>query len=232
MKIAKRDLALIFVIVGVLAAFCSYKFYFSGVLEDIEKEEKKQDELQVSINEVQARAAEEPTMNAAMDQWAADIEKILGKYDIAYIYEDGILYINKVETDNIAEISSFTVGETSLQSTIEGQGKFAGTIYSKGATSYNFNYSVKSYEELKTFIDYIVSGREGVKALESMNFAPDETTGGFKGDVMMSIYTISDGSKEYKAPVINDIPQGVQNIWGVGNAAPTPAPQPEEEPAA
>lgn len=218
MKIAKRDIAIIMIVVGLLAAFCSYKFYFSSVLDDVETEKKEQSELQTEIDKVAAVAGTETTMNKEIKQWSDEIEAMLEKYDVLYTYEDGILWLKQIEDETTLEgtqIETYTVGETGISSTVTGQGNFNGKFYYQGTTSYSFSYEVQDYATLKLFIDYIVSGDDGVKTLDSMSFTVDPETGVITGNINMTVYVLSDGSKAYTAPEIDGVTTGgVENIFG------------------
>lgn len=218
MKIAKRDIAIIMIVVGLLAAFCSYKFYFSGVLDDVDAEKKKQAELQTEIDKVAAVAGTETAMKNEVKKWSDEIESMLEKYDVLYTYEDGILWMKQIEEEKDLTgtlIETYTIGETGLNVAVTGQGDFAGKNYYQGTTNYSFSYEVQDYATLKKFIDYIVSGNDGVKTLDSMSFTVDPETGVTTGNISMTVYVLSDGTKAYTAPEIEGVTTGdVKNIFG------------------
>ncbi len=219
MKIAKRDLALIMVIVGLLAAFCSYKFSFEGTLETVEAENKKQEEKQAQITQLEAKANEVNNMKKEVVLWGDEITKILEDYDVFYSIEDGILWMSQIEKDTAASgkpalIDTYNVGEPGIAATVTGQGAFAGKEYKKGSTTYTYTYAVEDYDSLKHLIDYIVSGNDGVKTLDNMSFTVDEATGAVKGSITMTVYVLHDNTVPYEFPTIDGVDLGITNIWG------------------
>lgn len=221
MKISKRDLALLMVLFGIMAAFCSYKFYFSPTLETVEAEKAKQAELQVQLDEILKVAGTENQMSSEVKKWESEISKTLEGYKVFYTVEDGILWMKDIETGNLdAEngtsvlIKQYTVGEPNVSNTVTGQGSFTGKEFQKGSTNYSFSYEVTNYAAMKKLIDYIVSGNDGVKTLDSMSFAVNKETGVISGNITMTVYTMSDGTVAYTAPVIDGVTLGAGDIFG------------------
>lgn len=225
MKIAKKDIALIMIVLGLVLVFCSFKFAFSPALDKVDEEKSKQAELQTKIDEVKKVAGTEPDMEKEIAGWTKEIEDMLAKYHAAYSYEDGILWMKQIEDAGTASgnpvISAYTVNEigaASLTTTVEGQGAFSGKVYGKGTTSYSFDYAVADYNSLKSFLDYIVtaSNREGVKTIDNMSFAVDDKTGEISGSVNMTVYSVTDLANVllYKLPSVDGVNQGVSNIFG------------------
>ena len=219
MKIAKKDLALIMVIVGLLAAFCSYKFYFEGVLDTVEAENNKQEDKKAQIEQLEAKANEVNNMKKEVVLWGDEITKILDEYDVHYTIEDGILWMSQIEKDTAAKgmpvlIDTYSVGEPGISASVTGQGAFSGKNYQKGTTTYSYSYAVADYASLKNLIDYIVSGNDGVKTLDNMSFDVDTVTGEIEGSITMTVYVLHDSTVPYEFPEISGVSLGVTNIWG------------------
>lgn len=217
MKIAKRDIAIIMIVLGALVAFCSYKFFFSGALDVVEEENAKQEELQEEIDKVAAVAGTETKMKNEVKKWSDEIDAMIAKYDPYYEIEDGILWMKQIEDDGIAAISEYGVGEPVYATTITGQGDFSKKIYLQGTTSYTMNYTVVDYDALKDFIDYIAKGKnkkgeDGMKTIQSMTFNVTEV-GYITGTVTMTVYVMADGSVVYEAPDIPGVTLGVDPIF-------------------
>jgi len=227
MKIAKRDIAVIMVIVALLVVFCSYKFSWTPNQEAKEKEEARQSELQVQIDQVKARAAEQPRMEKEMAAWQEEISKAIQPFHSRYLYEDGIMYVKNLEeqaenenTPFEVKIKTWTVAESGYSNTISGQGCFTGTTYASGTTSYNYNYDITGYDQLKNLINYIVSEKDGsgVKSLDSMSFTYNKATGEkFTGTIVMTVYAITDGNNPYEPQNLEDVEQQItnDNIFGL-----------------
>jgi hypothetical protein len=220
MKIAKREIALIMVIIGVLAGFCTYRFYFSSKMDEVSAQETQQASLQSQIDEINLKVDDEKRMRSQMNDWESEVNDAVALYDLGYNYEDGILYMKELEDNEIAKVSTYNVAETSITASVAGQGKFAGKVFNEGTTTYSFNYEVENYDALKTFIDYIVDRDNGIRTLSSISFSVDESTGAISGTVSMNIYALTDGSAAYEQPTIDGVDQGIAsgNIFGITGA--------------
>jgi hypothetical protein len=212
MKIAKRDIAIIMVVIGVLFAFLVWNFSFKDALDKVDAENSKQATLDTQIEEVKAQASKVDGMNKEMDQWKKDVAKTMEKYDVNYTYEDGYLYLKSIEDMKDANIliDTYTINETTLDSIVEGGGAFEGKMFAYGSTQYNYNFNIDNYANFKRFVTYITSGEGGVKSLDSLTvkFDPDAEFGfDYKGTVIATAYAITDGTNAYEFPAI-----GVENL--------------------
>ena len=227
MKIAKRDIAIVLVIVGLLAVFFSYKFSFSPSREKVDQEKSKQASIQSEIDAIKAREKEADNMRKEMDKWTVEIADAVKPYHSAYLYEDGIMYMDNLEkqVDNENEeeafgvrIDTYSVGENAAGNEIQGQGCFAGKTYKTGSTGYSFNYDLTGYDQLKHFINYIISEKDGsgVKTLDSMSFNVANDTSNISGSVSLTAYTFSDGDNAYVPQNLEEVETGIEsgNIWG------------------
>ena len=230
MKIAKKDIALVMIIVALLAAFAAYKFSLSSNLDAVEEEESKQASLQQQIDEVKARADQVPKMEKEIAEWQTNVANWIKPFHAAHKYEDGIMYLRNLEhqdekdTDPFkAFILAYSLNETGIGTTISGQGSFSGATFVSGTANYDFEYRLTGYDELKRFITYIVSEVDGfgVKSLDSMSFELKEGKDLFEGDITMTAYSIAevDNGKEinpYVPQNLTDVEQGLEtdSIFG------------------
>ena len=231
MKIAKKDIALVMVLVAVIAAFCAYKFSMKSNLDKVEDEESKQAVLQQQIDEVKARADQVPKMEKEIGEWQSNVSNWLKPFHSAHIYEDGIMYLRNLEHQDEKDeeeafkafILEYTLNETGIESTVSGQGSFGGIIFNSGTAKYNFAYMLTGYSQLKNFITYIISEEDGfgVKSLDSMSFELTPGSDHFKGHMEMTAYAISeiDNGKvinPYVPQDLSEIEQGLEkdSIFG------------------
>ena len=227
MKIAKKDIALVMVIVALLAAFCAYKFSLSSNLDKVEDEESKQASLQQQIDEVKARADQVQKMEKEIADWQVEVSNKIKPFHAAYLYEDGIMYLDnlekqgeKEETENYfkVRIDGYSVGESAITNTVNGQGSFKGMVYTSGQTNYNYAYKIDGYDELKNFINYIISETDGsgVKSLDTMTFEVTPEDSHIEGDISMTVFSISDGTNTYKPQNLENVEQQIESetIWG------------------
>ena len=215
MKLAKRDIAILLIVFGLIAAFCSYKFILSPSLDTVEEENSQQESLQAQIDEVKQRADQESKMKQDISDWSEEIATAIGDYKAAYLYEDGVLYIKDLSEQDFAPvIETYNVGETAYGTIVTGQGSFAGTVYSAGSATYSFDYEVESYTELKEMVAYLVSGSDGVKTIDTLTASKDGAEGKITGSVTMSAYVLTDSiTNPYAAPDTSVSSSGISDIF-------------------
>ena len=230
MKIAKKDIALVMIIVALLAAFCAYKFSLSSDLDKVEDEESKQAALQLQIDEVKARADQVPKMEKEIAEWQTNVATWIKPFHAAHWYEDGIMYLRNLEHQDEKDtdpfkvaIVEYTLNETSINSSVSGQGSFSGASFVSGTAAYEYVYKIDGYPELKNFINYIISEVDGfgVKTLDSMSFQIQKGSDHFEGSINMTAYSIAevDNGKAinpYNPQNLTDIEQGLEtdSIFG------------------
>ena len=223
MKIAKRDIALLLIVFGLLIGFCAYKFFLSEDLKAVEDEEATQGNLQFQIDEVKARADQVPKMEKEIGEWQTIISNWLKPFHCYHQYEDAVMYLRNLEHQNEKDkdpfelsIYEYKLEETGINTTITGQGSFAGTSFSSGTANYEFKYEIKGYDQLKYFLTYMISEEDGfgVKSLDSMSFDLQSGSDVFRGTITMTAYAIAevDGGKlvnPYVPQKLDDIEQGL-----------------------
>ena len=230
MKIAKKDIALIMVIVALLAAFAAYKFSLSPNLDAVEDEESKQATLQKQIDEVKARADQVQKMEKEIAEWQTNVADWIKPFHAYHLYEDGIMYLRNLEHQDEKEnnpfkvrIPEWTVNETKIGTTINGQGSFNGVVFSSGTTSYHYNFEITGYQELKNNLTYMISEVDGfgVKSLDNLSLNILTGSDVFKGQITMTAYSITeiDGGKvvnPYNPQNLSEIEQGLEtdSIFG------------------
>lgn len=227
MKIAKKDIALVMVIVALIAAFCAYKFSLSVNLDKVDEEETKQATLQSQIDEVKARANEVQKMDKEIAEWQVNVTNWMKPFHSNYLYEDGIMYLKNLEDQKENDgdeafgvrIDSYTIGEAMLTSSVVGQGSFSGQAFMAGKTTYNYRYQLTGYDDLKDFINYLVSEKDGsgVKSLDSMSFSIDHANEEFEGNIVMSVFSISDGTNTYNPQDLTEVEQKIESNSIFGN---------------
>ncbi len=230
MKIAKKDLALVMIIVALLAAFAAYKFSLSANLDAVDDEEAKQASLQAQIDEVKARADQVPKMEKEIADWQTNVADWIKPFHSAHLYEDGIMYLRNLEHQDEKEkdpfkafILAYQLNETGINTSVSGQGSFSGQEFTSGTAVYDFEFRLTGYDELKNFFSYIISEVDGfgVKSLDSIAFDLEDGSDIFRGTVSMTAYAIAeiDNGKlvnPYVPQNLTDVEQGIEaeSIFG------------------
>ena len=91
MKVSKRDISIVMVLLGVIALFCVYQFYYRD-------SQKKVEELQKSIDKSTAENKEllkidETKLESEMTAAEKDLKAMVMGYPMAYRFDDMIMYL-------------------------------------------------------------------------------------------------------------------------------------------
>ncbi len=248
MKVSKRDLSIIMVLVGLVAAFCAYQFYFRGCLT----------ERNQTMEDVKSLKAEYEELNALMDRLTefrnsitnniAAMDKLVQSYPAFYRYEDGIMYLRNLEknTDSYGVyFSTYTVSQTVLADEYEGKvaEKKGDTFltktvnYAYGISTINASYTCDGYNQVKKLVNDVYNEKNDdvPKSIESIAMTFDNTTGKIIGSIAFNLYSLTDGVNNEYVPVdttLTDSDLGLDNtsenasgIFGTWE----PLPEEEEE---
>ena len=98
MKVSKRDISIVMVLLGVIALFCVYQFYYRD-------SQKKVEELQASIDRSTAENNEllkidETKLESEMTAAEKDLKAMVLEYPMTYRFDDMIMYLYDLEHTN------------------------------------------------------------------------------------------------------------------------------------
>ena len=249
MKVNKRDISILLVIVGVVAIFCAYQFYFSGCLDEREQIKSETAVLKTEYEELHSLMNSLQDYRNDIDTWTSEMNSLVKTFPTMYLYEDGILYLNDLEenTDDYdVYFDSYTISETAFEEPYTGTvGKKSGddwvtenVSYTFGTASINTTYSCNDYTKLKKLLNSIYNEKNDnvPKSIESVTMSFDDTTGIINGSMTLNMYSLTDGvNNSYTAPEITGVELGVdtesEQASGIFGTWEAPAEEPEEEPA-
>lgn len=117
------------------------------------------------------------------------------------------------ETEDVDGESTDTTETTDATQTVDTASTIstAATTISllKSPTSLGYQSSYKGLKDLVRTIN----GDTDRKSIESLSVGYDETTGNLVGTLEMSMYALSGTDKEYQAPVVTGVTDGLQQIF-------------------
>lgn len=214
-KISKRDIGILLVLLGALALFLSYQFIYKPNVAERNEVIEKTTQLNNEYNSLKDILDNQQKYDTEILQNAEKIEKIVARFPAMYLYEDGIMWLRALELNENFKVffSSYTVGETVYSDSFQGRVNNVEKSFAYGASTINASYQIDSYDSMKKLVSTIYADKNP-KNIESMAISFDNTTGVISGNININLFALTDGSKQYKAPEIPDMPIGLDCIFG------------------
>lgn len=215
MKISKRDLSIVMIIVGIAAAFAVYQFYFSNTMDERAEIIKKTETLQKEYDSLMAVADQQMTMEGETRLNEEKLATLVSEFPASYKYEDGIMYLYDLEHNESLDVtfSSYTILETTITDAYSGNVSGVPKVYAFGNSTITASYLCQTYAGMKTFVNGIYND-EYPKSIESIAMTFDSTTGNISGSIIVNMYSLTDGSNAYVAPIIPTVDMKVDCIFG------------------
>lgn len=234
MEKKKRDILLLLLLVGVLAFYLVYQFFFLKVQTQIESVEAENEGLQTKISGLQALLPNEDKYNEEIETMTADMAEITSKFPADSRLEDSYLFAINLSDQSGMTYSSISVGakepfyqpgatdaESATGTAPAATEAAAADASPVGADTGMIMYKIPvgfgiqtTYDGLKKAIDYICTQEER-KTIESLSVSFDNSTGNLSGTMSVNIFTLTGTNNTYEEPNIpTDIPTGTGNIFG------------------
>lgn len=211
-KISDSELRLILLLLSVVLLAAAYFLVYSKTVTAAEELEAQNDIDQATVDRLEAMVAVRAQVEAETEQLRQNIKDIIAKYPSDMTTEKAISIVQNIENASGVEFPSinFRMGnlvrdfsypneETNLPP--------AG-FYSGLSMNYTVNYA--GFKEMMTYI-YRLNDRMTAPTV-SMTY--DQVTDMVSGSVTMNLYYLTNTGKEYIAPEIHGIENGVYNIFG------------------
>lgn len=208
MKVTKRDIGLLVMLVGILAAILSYNFLYQ---KNVEKAEAEKAVLQ-SLKDTQAGLKELednlPFYKAEIERMADENAEIVAHYPANILPENEIMYAVDMEDNNEIYYSNLGYGTPNMIVTgVEDQTGLAGY-----EVIMSMNYQ-GSYEGLKNVILYN-KDQNNRMVIDSLTAAYDSTTGMLTGNMTLNQYFMTGTENVYIEPYVPTLNLGTDNIFG------------------
>ena len=211
MKITRRDLGVIMIIAGILIAFLAYKMNFEGVLEEIDALQQEQKSIQAEIDSVQPLKAAAPTYEANMKKMEANITSIMNEFAPDIWQEDNIMYVVELLDELNVDVPSFSASPASEVQSVEGTGHLAGKKYTLGKATVNVSYSADTYDDLKSYINYIYSDESVKRVIDNIDMTFNSEDGSVSGSTTIFQYVMNDDTREYDPVELPDDDLGIES---------------------
>ena len=217
MKVTKRDIGLLILLVGVLAAILSYNFLYQknvgkaeaekAVLQGLKDTQAGLKELEDNLPFYEAEIERMGCYAAEFNTIAID-DGIVAHYPADILPENEIMYAVDMEDNNEIYFGNLGYGSPSMIVT--------GVEEQTGVAGYGIVMSLNyqgSYDGLKEVILYN-NAQDKRMVFDSLTAAYDSTTGMLTGNMTLSQYYMTGTENIYAEPYVPAMDLGTDNIFG------------------
>ncbi|MCQ2421988.1 MAG: hypothetical protein MJ064_03210 [Lachnospiraceae bacterium] len=234
MKVSKRDISILCVVIGLLAAFCVYQFYFRKAMDkknDLDSDTKKLEERLAKLEGVDANVLE-----STMASNLQDINKKTAVYPAQYRIEDLIMYLDDWQNqDNaiyiftdytVTEMAEYDAAASGVIDWDQTTRQPVNGAFAIGSAQIEAAFGTDLYQGFKDLINTIYLD-SAPKTVTNVTALMDRETGIIAGSIKMNFFTmLNSSSPSFYTPVkIENVPTSVDNIFGP-TFTPTPTPTP------
>ncbi len=208
MKVTKRDVGLLIMLVGILAAILSYNFLYQKNIEKAEAETAKLKELQDTQAGLKELEDNLPFYKSEIERMDEENAEIVAHYPADVLPENEIMYAVELQENTDVYYSALSYGSPVELST--------GLEEQTGVHAYDTTMSMTyqcSYEGLKEVIRHNLAQNDR-RVINSVTASYDRTTGKLTGSMTLDQYTMSGTDKFYVEPYVPSMNMGTDNIFG------------------
>ena len=206
----KKMLNIVFIILGVVALYCTYQFYYVKNNEKIEEITTKAEVIQDDIDVLEAKIALEPGWKSSINEWTSDVDKCKKEFT-SYVYdEDIVLYAIDVEdaTKNLL-ITEIDIPD------IEDYGYVECSAFALSMGTLTPTYTISSdYDNGKIAIDKIANDTDAKRAITSANLTYNNENGEMTSVIAYTEYLLNDGETTYSPGETETPKTGTDCIFG------------------
>ena len=199
------------VVIAVLVIAAAYKFFYTEDIAKADQEQKKINELQVRIDELNEKNANRTRYESGIAESEDIIKTILTLYGPGDTPEKTIMLVvdmcNRIGI-NVPQVSFMEDSRVFASEEQNEKGEPKIQIFRSGM-ALNVN---GGYTQIKKLMDYINSYPERMN-VENFTESFDANTGRLNLTMNVNMYSVIDDNHVYVAPVIEDIEIGSTNIF-------------------
>ena len=192
MKVSKRDISIVMVLLGVIALFCVYQFYYRD-------SQKKVEELQKSINKSVAENNEllkidETKLNNEMTASETQLNEMLKGYPAYYRLDDTIMYLYDLEQrkDDIGvHFYRYTMNSSQVEDSYMGTFKDKTVLFADSVATIEAEFNTETYSGCKTLLKAIYEDPMA-KNFSYLELTFSNLTGQVYGKINYNLYAVTD----------------------------------------
>lgn len=212
MKISQKHIQYILLLLIVVIAVCAYQFGYVKYIEKANQVKEENKTIEARINELNTKESHRAEWTEGIAESEKNIKEILAKYGPGNTPEKSIMFLRSLE--DVAEmtvpnLTFYPDNSFYISNNVDGEGN---PTIEMDRTTLSFNY-LTSYDGLKKCVDYINNYVERMN-INGFTAMMDPTTGQLTGSMVINLFSVTDESHVYSAPVVSGIDIGTDNIFG------------------
>lgn len=217
MSEAKRKLALGIRIALFAVLFITVFVYRIIYYEMVEKRDAIHEEnvaLMARVEELEGKVAKQGEYEKKIAEAEAELLQVLGKYSGGNTPEKSIMFVREMEEELDMEIPNVSFSTPAVVTSVDLSGMGAeqtwGTVDIL-SEQLSMSYTC-GYEQWKEMFKFMMQYPER-RTIRSVNASYNSESGLLSGSLVVDLYAVSGGKKEYAAPKTEDISLGVDCIF-------------------
>ena len=191
MKVSKRDISIVMILLGAIALFCVYQFYYRDKQSEVEK-------LQKNINSIQSELdvlhkIDEQKINTEINGFRDEMIAMVKRYPMLYRFDDEVIYLNNLEKNKTYGVKFYEYLMTKSTETNSYRGTFdeKSVNYVSSQAGIKALFYTETYEGCKKLINAIYADKNP-KNLQLVKLTFDRFTGEIKGELDFRMYGVTD----------------------------------------
>lgn len=191
MKVSKRDISIVMVLLGVIALFCVYQFYYRD-------SQKKVEELQASIDKSTAENNEllkidETKLESEMTAAEKDLKAMVLDYPMTYRLDDMIMYLYDLEKVPAygAHFVEYFMTPSDTKDAYIGSVRDKTVTYSVSDATFQMKFTNETYTGLKEMLKAVYADRYA-KNFDYIRLNYNNVTGQVKGEITLHAFSVTD----------------------------------------
>ncbi|MDD6035751.1 MAG: hypothetical protein PUC30_06125 [Lachnospiraceae bacterium] len=201
-------------IIVLIAAIFVYRFVYYRMVEERDAIYEESKVLENRLEELDAKETNRGVYIQRMQTAEDELRKILGKYGAGNTPEKSILFIKELEDSLEVKIPNVSFSEPSELISVDLSGigetqSFGQIIFTKENISFGYSCDYETWKKLLTYIGEYPERR----TVQSVTASYNSASGTLDGTMVLNLFAVTGGEKEYIAPVTEDVPLGRDNLF-------------------
>lgn len=206
-----KYIQMILLVLIVMIALGAYRFGYIEYMEKAEKVKAETDAIENQIAVLEEKETHRAEYEQAISTAGADVEEIISRYGTGNSPEKSIVFAADTEEAAHTTISNVSLTEGSVFAVFADPTGADAEGYTAVKSQMNISFET-DYDGFKALTDRINSYPERM-TINSLTASYDLETLHVYGDMVVNLYAITGGDREYKAPFVSGVSIGTDNIF-------------------
>lgn len=211
-KISDSELRLLLLLLSIVLLAAAYFLVYNRSVTAANELEAQNEIDQATVDKLEAMVAVRAQVEAETEQLRQNIKDIVAKYPSDMTTEKAISIVQNIENDSGVDFPSISFRMGNLVKNFSYPNEETNLPPSGFYSGLSMNYNV-NYAGFKEMMSYIYRLNDRMTA-PTVSMTYDKVTDMVSGTITMNLYYLTNTGKEYIAPEIHGIENGVYNIFG------------------